>query len=516
MKKYLIVLLAACLLFTLASCSGKKDAESTIVYGTTEKVSDMDTANAYDFHTWEIFQNVFIGLTTYTPGTTDLVPGLAESWKTNDKGDEYTFTLRDGLKFSNGDALDAAAVKWSIERVMKLKGDPSWLITDFVTSVEAPDAKTVVFKLKGPTAFFPALVATPTYFPVDPKVFPADKIIKDPSELTGGSLVGDGPYNVKSFKRDEEVVLVANPDYFGGKAPVSRIIIKYFADASTLRLAFEKGEIDLAFKQLNPSDVADLTKKSEYKTFQLPGPQIRYISFETSQSVFKDKTLRQAIAALVDRSEINEKVYLGQNAPLYSMIPNGMTGQVNTFKDADLATAEALLKKAGYSEAKPLDFELWYTPSHYGDAEVNFAEVLKAQFEKTKLIKVTLKNAEWSTYKEQWNKKQMSIFLLGWYPDYIDPDDYTAAFAGTSGSAGNGIYFSNKEWDALFAKEQSTSDAVARDAIFKDVQERWVDEVPTIPVWQGNLYVFTKPSIDGVKIGPTLIFNYNQLSLTSK
>jgi len=140
--------------------------------------------------------------------------------------------------------------------------------------------------------------------------------------------------------------------------------------------------------------------------------------------------------------------------------------------------------------------------------------VLKTQFERTKLVKVTLKSAEWATYKQQWRDKQMAVFFLGWYPDYLDPDNYTAAFAGTNGAIGNGIYFSNPEWDALFAKEQQSSDPKEREALFTKVQKDWTDEVPTVPLFQGNLYVFTQKNVTGVKIGPTLIFNYDQLSFT--
>ena len=517
MQKIVSAVLAVSALFFLVACGPSTPAVTSLVYGTTEKVSDMDPANAYDFHTWEIFQNIYGGLTAYKPGTTELEAGLAESWTVNDKGDEYTFKLRADLKFSNGNALDATTVKWTIDRNAALKGDPSWLITDFVSSVEAPDATTVVFKLKGPTAFFPALVATPPYFPLDPAVYPVDKIVKDPAELTGGVMVGYGAFTASSFKRDEEVVLDKNPSFYGEKAKVDKIVIRYFADATTLRLSLDKGEIDLAYKQLNPSDIADLQTKDTVVTNKLSGPQIRYLTFETSQSVFKKKELRQAISALINRPELIQKVYLGQNSPLYSMVPNGMIYQKTTFDtlgDGNVAKAEELLKAEGFSEAKPFEFDLWYTPSHYGDTEVNMAEVLKAQFEVSKLVKVNLKNAEWATYKEQWKKKQMPVFLLGWYPDYIDPDNYTAAFAGTSGSAGMGIYFSDKEWDALFTKEQTNTDAAVREAAFAEIQDRWAVDVPTAPIWQGDLYVFTKKNVTGVKIGPTLIFNYNQLEFT--
>jgi len=507
----------AVLFLSLAVVSFASAAPSTLVYGTTEKLTDLDTGSSWDFHTWEFFQNISEGLLTYTPGTTTLVPGLAEKYTVNASGDEYTFTLRKGLKFSNGDVLDAAAVKWSVDRVVALKGDPESLISSYVSEVTVKDPLTVIFKLKLPAAYFPSLVATPPYFPQDPKVYPVDKLVHDPSELTGGAYVGAGAYKLVSYKRDQEAVFEKNPSFHGDVAKVDRVIIRYYADATTLRLALDKGEVDLAYKTLNPSDIVDEQKNAKVNTLKLDGAFIRYIAFETSESVFKDKNLRQAVAYLVNRPEIIQKVYLGQNKPLYSMIPNGMQWQSNTFKtlgDGNVAKAEALLKKAGYTKDKPFTFELWYTTSHYGDTEVNQAEVLKAQLEKTALIKVTIKSAEWATYKQQWKKKQMPAFLLGWYPDYIDPDDYTAVFARTEDSVGMGIFFSNKVWDDLFAKEGGSTDLKVREASFKKLQDLWADDAPTIPLWQGDLFVFTKKNVGGVKIGPTLIFNYNQLTLS--
>jgi peptide/nickel transport system substrate-binding protein len=497
--------------------NAQQEAPKTLVYGTTEKVTDMDPASAYDFHTWEIFQNIYQGLLAYKPGTTELVPGLAESYTVNDKGDVYTFKLRKGLKFTDGTPFNADAVKWSIDRVMSLQGDPSWLVTDFVKSVDVVDENTVRFNLVDAIAYFPSLAATVPYFPLNPNVYPVDKIVRDPSELTGGKLVGLGPYEVSSFKRDEEVVLDANPGYWGDKAKVDRIIIRYFADATTMRLALEAGEIDLAYKTLNPSDIQDLQKKNDLVTNKLQGPYIRYACYETSESVFKDKRLRQAVSALVNRQDFIDKVYLGQNSPLYSMVPMGMIYHKDDFKtalgDANIKKPESLLTEAGYSKDNPFTFDLWYTPSHYGDTEVHLAEVLKDQFEKTPMVKVNIKSAEWAAYKDKWKNKEMPMFLLGWYPDYIDPDNYTAAFAGTNGSKGMGIYFSDPEWDALFSKEQTNPDPKVRQSVFEEIQKRWTVDVPTTPLFQGNLYVFTKTNVSGVKIGPTLIFNYNQLEL---
>ena len=510
----LITLLAVLALLGAAAVTWAQ-ANDTLVYGTTDKVTDMDPASAYDFHTWEIFQNVSSGLLAYTPGTTKIVPGLATGYTVSEGGDEYTFTLRKGVTFSNGNPFNAEAVKWSIDRVAKLNGDPAALVTQYVKSVEVVDDATVKFILKQPVGYFPALVATPTYFPMDPSVYPEDKIVKDVGELNGGEIAALGPYKLTSFKRDEEAVFENNPNYWGKQPPIKKIIIRYFADATTMRLALEKGEIDLAFKSMNPSDIADLLKNTKYNSWKIPGPQIRYLCFETSESVFKEKKARQAVAALINRPQINSKVYLGENAPLYSMIPMGMSYHTDYFKsswgDGNVAAADKLLKSLGYSKAKPFEFDLWYTPSHYGDPEVNMAEVLKAQMEKSALVKVNIKSAEWATYKQQWDQKQMPAFLLGWYPDYIDPDDYTSPFAQTEGSKGMGIFFTNADWDKLFLKEQSASDDAVRDATFAKIQKMWADECMTVPIYQGNLYVFTKKNLTGVKIGPTLIFNYDQL-----
>ena len=188
----------------------------------------------------------------YPAGETNLVPQLAESYKIVDDGKGYIFKLREGLKFTDGTPFDADAVKWSIDRVIRLKGDPSWLVTDFVDSVDVVSQYEVKFNLKNPVAYFPALVATPPYYPVNPKVYPADKIVTNPDEMAGGKLVGLGAYQAVSFKRDQEIVLDANPSYWGDKPKNDRVVIRYFADATTMRLALEKGELDFAFKSFNP------------------------------------------------------------------------------------------------------------------------------------------------------------------------------------------------------------------------------------------------------------------------
>jgi peptide/nickel transport system substrate-binding protein len=518
MKKFVcvLVLLAASSAFVFAGGTAAEEAK-TLVYATTEHLTDLDPSNAYDFHTWELFQNIGNGLLKYEPGTTKIIPGLAESYTASPEADEYTFKLREGLKFTDGTPFNAEVVKWSVDRVIALEGDPSWLVTSYVDSVEVVDEYTVKFNLVGPVGYFPSVVATVPYFPMNPELYPADRWINDPSELAGGEFAGLGPYNLVSFKRDEEVILEANPYYYGAKPKIDRIVIRYFADATTMRLALERGEVDLVYKTLNPSDIEDLSGSSDYKTFKMSGPYIRYLCFEVSEGQFTDKRLRQAVGALIDRQEIIDKVFLGQNAPLYSMVPNGMIYHTDDFKtklgDGNIKLAEGLLAEAGYSASNPLVFDLWYPPQHYGDTEKDMVEVMQAQLQRTPALKVNLKSAEWATYTDNMDTKQMKVFTLGWYPDYIDPDNYTAAFASSEGSPGMGIYFSDPHWDALFDKEQTSIEPKVREQVFKELQMLWTEECPTVPIFQGNLYVFTKQSVSGVDIGPTLIFNYEVLEM---
>ncbi len=510
----LFVALASALVLAGCKPAAPASGAKTLVYGTTENVTDMDPASAYDFHTWEILQNTFRGLVTYEPGTTNLAPGLAESYAAGDRGDEYTFKLRRNLRFSDGTPCDAEAVKWSIDRVARLRGDASWLVTDFVRQVDVVDRYTVRFSLKGPAAFFPALAATPPYFPVDPKVFPAERLVHDADELVGGRSAGMGPYELVSFARGREIVLEASPAYRGPQPGVKRIAIRYFADGAAMRAALEKGEIDLVFRGFDPSDIGELSKEPGIVTYRFDGPQIRYLSFETSTLVFSDRRLRQAVAALVDRQQIAD----GLSSALYSMIPAGVSWHEPAFKDAygekpDTAKAESLLAAAGYSAASPLKFDLWCAPGRYGDSELVMAEALKAQLETSGAIRVMVRTADWTIFKDQWKGKQMAAWLLGWYPDYVDPDDYTAPFAATAAGAGMGINFGSAEWDQWFAAERSSPQPDARRQIFATIQKAWADEVPTIPLLQGGLYAFARPGVKGVKVGPTLVFSYDALGL---
>ncbi|CAI1493246.1 ABC-type dipeptide transport system, periplasmic component [Thermococcus nautili] len=482
--------------------------KDTIIIGVTDKVTDLDPANAYDFYTWEVLNNVMEGLVKYKPGTLEIEPALAESWEVNKDSTVWTFHLRKDAKFADGTPLTAKDVVRSINRVMTIKGDPSWLVTSFVEKVEAKDDYTVVFYLKHPTAYFLALLTTPPYFPVSPK-YDNDKI---DSDATYG---GVGPYKIVKWVRDQELVLEANPYYYGPQPKTKKIIIKFYNDASTMRLALQNGEIDVAWRTLRPTDIKSLKESGKFNVIEVPGGFIRYVCLNTKIDPTKEVKVRQALAAAVDRNEISKIVYQGTVEPLYSLIPNGMWSHLDVFKekygDGNIELAKKLLSEAGYSESNPLQITLWYTPTHYGDTEASLAQVLKSEWEKTGMIKVTIKSAEWNTYTDYARKGQMMVYLLGWYPDYLDPDDYTTPFLDSDANGWAGTGYENPTVNELLRKAQTITDQNERAKLYEQVQQILAQDVPYIPLVQGKLFVVTQKNVKGVVIGPDMIFRYSTL-----
>jgi len=481
----------------------------TIVIGTTDKVTVLDPADSYDFHTWEIHHNTMDTLLHYIPGTTDLEPGLAaEMPEVSDDGMEYTFKLVEGVSFPDGTPFNAEAVKWSIDRVFALEGDPNWLVTSFVESVEVVDEYTVKFKLLAPVNYFPLLVATQPYSPISSKCYSEDAIDAD------STCGGVGPYKITKWERDVEMVLEAYDGYPGPAPKTTKIIMKYYADATTMRLAVESGEIDVATKTLNPTDYADLEAAGELQVIEGPGAQIRYICFNVTTPPFDQPEVRQAIAAASDREAITSIAFQGTHAPLYSMVPMGMWSHIDAFAERDVEKAKELLTAAGYSEDSKLQMDLWWTPTHYGPTEADVATVLKDNLEETGMIEVNLQNTEWATYKEYMNAGSMPVFLLGWYPDYLDPDNYTWSWGHSSASDDMGIFYASDEMDALLEAGQTAATLRGDDRlkIYQDAQELWTVDVPTIPLTQGALLVVAQPDVEGIVLDPNMLFHYFLLS----
>jgi len=262
---------------------------------------------------------------------------------------------------------------------------------------------------------------------------------------------------------------------------------------------------------------------SAYKIVTSTSPRIRYLGFNVQ--TITDVRVRQAIAYAVDRSAIRSNVFSNLTQPLYSMVPSAMPYSQPVFQTKygstpNLSSAQTLLTAAGYynttngcsGSANCLSINLWFnSDGHYGDTEPTVALQIKSSLEKTGLIKVNLYSEPWATYKTHVSAGTLPFYLLGWYPDYFDSDDYVSPFLQTSGAKIEGSYYSNATMDQWITQEESTVNETLRTSLFAQIQNQLAKDVPYIPLWQNGADIEYKSGISGVYLHP-VTFKYFTMS----
>ncbi len=224
-----------------------------ITLGTTDKVTSLDPAGSYDNGSFMVMNQIFPFLLNSEPGSPEPSNDLAESAEfTSDK--EFTVKLKPGLKWANGNDLDSKDVKFTFDRQLKIAdpNGPSSLLGN-VESITAPDATTVVFKLKvANDQTFPQVLTSPVGPIVDDEVFPADKVMAD-EEIVAGKAFG-GQYVIDSYNKNSLISMSANDAYAGvlGAPANKSAAIKYYADSNNLKLDVQQGNIDVAYRSLTP------------------------------------------------------------------------------------------------------------------------------------------------------------------------------------------------------------------------------------------------------------------------
>jgi len=519
----LAVALAAC---GSSNSSGGSDTGATggtgepWILGTTDTVTALDPAGSYDLGSSTLEYNLYQTLVTVPPNSTQIVGDAAKSC-TYDDPKTLTCTLNADEKFSNGDPLTSSDVKYSFERAIKIQdanGAAIYLlgsITDTAKdgtvtlnkgAIETPDDQTVVFHLDHPDTTFQYVLTYPGAAAiVDEDVFPADK------KLADDKIVGSGPYKLSQYKAGDQAVLELNSDYSGpNKGKAAQVFVKYYSEPSALKLAAQNGEVDVAWRSLAPTDIASLKKDSNVTVATGKGSEIRYWVWKVDGPVGKQLAIRQAAAQVFDREAIAKDAYDGTVDPLYSIVPPGYGGQTDAFKAAygapNPGKAKQILKDAGIST--PVDLTVGWTPTHYGPNTEDEANEVKRQLEASGLFKVTLKSTEWEQYQTIYKQGAYDLFILGWFPDYPDGDDYLSPFVVDGGFFQNG--YKNAKADKLVAQEQGSSDQAKRQQIFGQLQDIAAKDVPFIPSWVGqNTAVYGKGMSGGEDtLDPSFIFRF--------
>jgi peptide/nickel transport system substrate-binding protein len=496
--------------------------KDTLVVGTTDSVqTTLDPADAYDYFANDVVMyNVGGGLVDYAPGTTTIIPNLATGWTVSSDGLTWTFTLRQGVKFADGTPFDATVVKYSIDRQFAIdepEGPFAGVGLDtLINKTIVTGQYEVQFVLNQPFSAFLAMVAFNAMFPVNPKVAPMHAIVNYTGDVNTEVPNDIGPYMLSGWQRtagkDVEMDFVPNPNWWNvtsGYPKTKNIIYKFYSDSTTLNLALQNGEIDIAYRQLAPADIQSYQSNTKFKVWQGPGQFIQYLVFNELQKPFDNVDVRKAIATAIDRSLITNTVFLGQAVPLYSMIPIGMSYHSDSFKtmygDADTAKAQQLLQAAGYSTSNPLKFTLTYPTGHYSSTD-GISSALKQALEKTGMIQVTLAAEPWANYKASTSADQLQAYLYGWYPDFIDPYDYTYPFLPPDGVGFLHTHYLSPTMSQMLHDAAGNTDPSAFPKIYAQIQDQIATDVPMVPLFQGTTIVVTSPMVGGIVLDPTTIF----------
>jgi peptide/nickel transport system substrate-binding protein len=497
--------------------------ESVLIMGTTDSVeSCLDPARAYDYFGWEIIQALGSGLVEYRPGATgaaeDIVSALATSWSVSGDGLVWTFNLRQGVKFDDGTEFNATHVKYTFDRGIGIADPEGPFVgigySDIIENVTVVSKYVVKFYLKIPFSAFLSLLACQASYIVDPKYAPMDQVVEyKAGDARGSHPMGLGPYKLTKWTRtagkDEEMVLEANPNYWnasGGYPKTQKIIIKFYADSAGLALAIDAGEIDIAFRQLSATDINNLKTKTHLRVWEGTGAFIQYLVLQENRPPFNNPTVRKAVAAAINRTAIVNTVFLGQVQKLYSMIPIGMFGHTNAFLalgDPNYTLTQQLLAPLGYNTENKLTFTLWYETSGHYPQSTELAQMLKASLEASGVISVELEGRDWAAYRIARVNEEMDAYILGWYPDYIDPDDYIYPFLHSSGGSWLHHNYNNPQMDQLIEWARGNTTQSVREQLYEQIQDLMVEDCPIIPIYQGSAWAVTKTNVKGVYLDIT-------------
>ncbi|WGV28136.1 ABC transporter substrate-binding protein [Halotia branconii] len=490
--------------------------DGRITIGTTLKPRTLDPADAYELASLGLVINLSDRLYYYEPGSTEIKPQLATALpQVSADGLTYTIPLRQGVVFHDGTPFNAEAMTFSIQRFIENKGKPSFLLADTVASVKATGENELTIKLKKPFAAFPSLLAFSGVCAVSPKVYEIA-----PGKFKPNTFVGTGPYKLAQYGTDSLRFDVFDK-YWGNKPANKGINIQIQTSPVNLFNAFRTGAVDVAYLSLQPDQVRSLeesAKKGNWQAITAQSSVVSYLVLNRNQQPLDKPEVRQAVAAIIDRPLINQRVLYNQADPLYSMIPTTFDVSQPLFKDkygdAKFDQAKQLLTSAGFSKTNPAKVQVWYPSS--SPTRSLAAQTLKslADTKMDGILQFEVITVEGPTFFKDISKGLYPAALLDWYPDFLDPDNYIQPFLACQkgsaakgcedgGSQTQGSFYYSETMNQLIDQERKEQNPQARQKIFAEIQTQVTNDVPYVPLWQNKDYVFAQKGISDVKLDPT-------------
>jgi peptide/nickel transport system substrate-binding protein len=461
---------------------------------TTDSVSSLDPAGPYDAASRTAQANLFQTLLTILPDKPTPVPDAADCQF--DSPTTYTCSLKEHLSFPNGNELTSSDVKFSFDRLIRLK-TPGGLAPLFasVKSVSTPDELTAVFNLKKPDARLPYLLTTTAASIVDEQSYPANKLLDT-------KAVGSGPYQLAGFRPNDELTLTKFPGYRGPRAAQNDgVTITTVKDSAALYEAVVKGRTDIAFHGLDPALLDKLRKSDKVQVAETGSAEIRLYAFQMKSLLSRNLAVRRAFAQVIDRAAIAKKAYGDHVSPLFSAVPPGFVGQTDAFrseyKQPNKAAAATILKDAHVTVPVPLTIG-W--TSQYGTGAAAEVLELKRQLDASGLFRVTLRSAPWSQYEQRTKAGAYDVYLAGWTPQYRDADDYLAAFVAVDGAFGTDGYRSSPAV-LLLQQERTEQNGLKRDDLIGQLQGVIAHDAPVVPTWQARVTAVGGKGVENLAAG---------------
>ncbi len=501
---------------TPSSSVNSPTGDGRITIGTTQKPRTLDPADAYELASLGLVYNMSDRLYTYEPGSTEIKPQLATALpKVSQDGLTYTIPLRQGVVFHDDTPFNAKAMEFSLQRFIGNGGKPSFLLKDLVDSVKATGEYELTIKLKKQFAAFPSLLGFSGVTPVSPKAYELGT-----GKFKPNIFVGTGPYKLANFGPDSLRFDVFEK-YWGEKPANKGINLQILSSSANLFNTFRTNGVDVAYLSLEPDQIRSLedgAKKGDWQAITAQGSVVSYMVLNRNQKPLDKPEVRQAMAMLVDRPLLNQRVFFGQAEPLYSMVPTTFNVYQSVFKnkygDGNFDQAKQLLTAAGFSKANPVKLQVWYPSSSPSRALA--AQTLKALAEQKMdgTLQLEISPVEAATFFKDITKGLYPVALLDWYPDFLDADNYVQPFLDCKkgsdakgcedgGSQNQGSFYYSEAINKLIAQQRQEQNPEVRKKIFADIQSQEATDVPYVPLWQNKDYVFARKGISGVQLDPT-------------
>ncbi|MFH0793794.1 MAG: ABC transporter substrate-binding protein, partial [bacterium] len=353
-----------------------------LIYALAHDATTLDPSEATDIESGTVMQQIYEGLLTFGPSDTKLYPALAQSYEISDDGTMWTFHLRHGVKFHDGTPFDAEAVRFSFERMIDenhpyhLPGRMTYAPTvlgNFVKHIDTPDTHTVIITLNAPytpfghnLAMVPASIVSPT------------AMKKAGRDNFGNEPCGTGPFRLARWRRDNEILLERNPDYWGEPAASQRVYFKIIPDGNVRYSSLIRGDVHIIVG-VEIAYMDKLRADPKFNLFEQPGFNTGYIILNNNKPPLNDERVRRALNYAINKDYIVNTVFRGTSVVAHGVLPPGMLGFNPNLEGYgyDPEKARELLKEAGYPNGFSITMSTTVTPRPYNPAGIKLAEVVQ-------------------------------------------------------------------------------------------------------------------------------------------